>query len=488
MTEELIFEKSRPGRRCAPAVRPFPGAPALEEMLPSGLLRKRPAELPQVNELELARHYTRLSTKNAAVTNRFYPLGSCTMKYNPPAVLEEMARPENAWLHPLQDEEECQGVLGMMKELEEMLGEISGLPQVTLQPAAGAHGELTALLVIRKALLARGEGGRKVVLVPDSAHGTNPASSAMAGFKVKTIPSTEKGLVSVEALEKAVGPDTAALMLTNPNTLGLFEKDIARICRIVHDAGGLVYMDGANLNAILGRTRPGDFGVDAMHFNLHKTFATPHGMGGPGAGPIAVTRELGPYLPVPRIVEDSRGLRLDWDRPESIGSVRGFYGNVGVAAMAWAYIRLLGPEGLKRVSGYAVLNANYLLSQVKRFLPVPYARGCLHEFVATAKPLLSETGVRALDLAKGLIDEGFHPPTIYFPLIVPEALMIEPTETETKETLDAFARALESLVQEARQKGVQAFQSRPVTTEIARPDEVKAVKEPRLRWKPAEGR
>ncbi len=488
MTEELIFEKSRPGRRCAPPVRPIEGAPRAEDLLPSGLLRKRPAELPQVSELELARHYTRLSTKNAAVTNRFYPLGSCTMKYNPPAILGELSRRENAWMHPLQDEEECQGVLEMMKELEGMLAEISGLPKVTLQPAAGAHGELTALLVIRKALLHRGEEERKVVLVPDSAHGTNPASSAMAGFKVKTIPSTEKGLVSLEALEKAVGPDTAALMLTNPNTLGLFEKDIARICRAVHDAGGLVYMDGANLNAILGRTRPGDFGVDAMHFNLHKTFATPHGMGGPGAGPIAVTEELGPFLPVPGIERNEEGkLFLDWNRPESIGSVRGFYGNVGVAAMAWAYIRLLGGEGLKRVSAFAVLNANYLLSKVRKFLPVPHAEGCLHEFVATAKPLFSETGVRALDLAKGLIDKGFHPPTIYFPLIVPEALMIEPTETETKETLDAFASALEELVKEAREKGAQAFQSRPETTETARPDEVRAVKEPRLRWKPGGG-
>ena len=454
-------------------------------MLPASLLRKRPADLPQVNELELARHYTRLSTKNAAVTNRFYPLGSCTMKYNPPAVLEELARGENAWMHPLQDEEECQGILEMMKEVEEMLGEISGLPNVTLQPAAGAHGELTALLVIRKAILEQGEKDRNVVLVPDSAHGTNPASSAMAGFKVKTIPSTAEGLVSPEALEKAAGPDTAALMLTNPNTLGLFEKDIARICRAVHDAGGFVYMDGANLNAIMGWTRPGDFGVDAMHFNLHKTFATPHGMGGPGAGPIAVTDALEPFLPLPRIAKDSRGLLvLDWERPKSIGAVRGFYGNVGVAAMAWAYLRLLGRDGLKRVSSHAVLNANYLLSRVRKFLPVPHAKGCLHEFVATAKPLFAETGVRALDLAKGLIDKGFHPPTIYFPLIVPEALMIEPTETETKETLDAFAEALESLVKEAREKGAQAFQSRPETTEIARPDEVKAVKEPRLRWKP----
>ncbi|HHI69106.1 MAG TPA: glycine dehydrogenase subunit 2 [Planctomycetes bacterium] len=487
MTEELIFEKSRPGRRCVPPIPSAPGAPPPEEILPPSLLRKRPAELPQVTELELARHYTRLSTKNAAVTNRFYPLGSCTMKYNPPAILSELDRPENAWLHPLQDEGECQGILEMMKELEEMLGEISGLPQVTLQPAAGAHGELTSLLVIRKALLDRGALDRNVILVPDSAHGTNPASSTMAGFKVRTIRSTAEGRVSLEELKKACGPDTAALMLTNPNTMGLFEKDIARICGIVHEAGGYVYMDGANLNAILGWTRPGDFGVDAMHFNLHKTFATPHGMGGPGAGPIAVTEELEPFLPVPRISGGPKGLFLDWNRPKSIGSVRGFYGNTGVLAMAWTYIRLLGKEGLKRVSSYAVLNANYLLSKVRKFLQVPHGEGCLHEFVATARPLASETGVRALDLAKGLIDKGFHPPTVYFPLIVPEALMIEPTETETKETLDAFAKALESLVREARREGTAPFASRPETTEVSRPDEVRAVKEPRLRWTPGKG-
>ncbi len=488
MTEELIFEKSRPGRRCVPPLPPLKGAPAPGEVLPPGLLRKKPARLPQVSELELARHYTRLSTKNAAVTNRFYPLGSCTMKYNPPAVLAEMGRPENAWVHPLQEEEECQGVLEMMKELEEMLAAISGLPYVTLQPAAGAHGELTALLVIRKALLDRGEKDRKVVLVPDSAHGTNPASSAMAGFQVKTLPSTKEGRLSLEALERACGPGTAALMLTNPNTLGLFEKDIAEACRIVHDAGGLVYMDGANLNAILGWTRPGDFGVDAMHFNLHKTFATPHGMGGPGAGPIAVKESLAPFLPVPRIARNARGLFLDWNHPKSIGSVRGFYGNTGVLAMAWAYIRLTGGEGLKRVSTHAVLNANYLLSRVRKFLQVPHAQGCLHEFVASARQLQAERGVRALDLAKGLIDLGFHPPTIYFPLIVPEALMIEPTETETKETLDAFASALEALVQEAREKGADSFRERPETTQVSRPDEVRAVKEPRLRWNPPAGR
>ncbi len=484
MTEKLIFETSRPGTRCfrLPRGRKVKKTPG--DLIPSRFLRASPANLPEIGELELVRHYTRLSSKNMSVTNTFYPLGSCTMKYNPEAMLRAFSRKGLALLHPLQDEKECQGILSIMKEMEEWLGKLSGLPFVTLQPSAGAHGELTALLVIKKALEKEGKKNKNVILVPDSAHGTNPASSTMAGLKAKTVASDEYGLVSLEDLGKKLGPDTAAIMITNPNTLGLFEKNIKRISEMVHEAGGYVYMDGANFNAIIGRARPGDFGVDAMHFNLHKTFGTPHGMGGPGSGPIAVKEELSPFLPVPRITEKNGRLHLDYDFKDSIGSVRGFYGNAGVIVMAWVYLQLVGKEGISRISKFSVLNARYLLSKVSKFLDVPYSRGCMHEFVASAKRIKARTGVTAMDMAKALIDRGFHPPTVYFPLIVGEALMVEPTETETMETLDAFARALEEIVVKA-EEDPESLKSCPTTKEVSRPDEVKAVKEPRLRWHPS---
>jgi len=436
-----------------------------------------------VGELDLVRHYTRLSRRNVGVTTHFYPLGSCTMKYNPEAMLREAGRSENAYTHPLAAEADCQGILKILQETERWLAKISGLPHISLQPAAGAQGELAALLVMRKALDARGDRERRIILIPDSAHGTNPASATMAGCRTRTVKSSAEGLVSVEDLKRMAGPDTAGLMITNPNTLGLFERDIREICRVIHDAGGYVYMDGANLNAIMGITRPGDFGVDAMHFNLHKTFATPHGMGGPGAGPIGVVDELAPHLPVPRIEEREGTLFLDYDRPESIGAVRGFYGNVAVAAMAWTYMNLLGREGIERVARTAVLNANYLLSRLREHLPVPHDRQCMHEFVMSAKGLHKETGVSGMDVSKAILDRGFHSPTTYFPLIVEEALMTEPTETESKDEMDAFAEAVAEIVKLAREDP-EAVKAAPCRLDRSRPDEVKAMKEPRLRWQP----
>jgi glycine dehydrogenase subunit 2 len=474
-----LFERSRPGRRGFDP--PSCGVPrrAPNELFPEGMRRRIPPRLPEISELDLVRHYVLLSRKNVSIADSFYPLGSCTMKYNP--VANEVAAAMEGFrdLHPLQDDEDAQGILSLLARLERWLAALTGLDAVSLHPAAGAQGELAALLVLRAALDDRGERGRRTVLIPDSAHGTNPASAALAGLRPLSLRSGPDGLVDVADLRAKVGADTAALMITNPNTLGLFEERILEVADLLHRAGAYLYMDGANFNAILGVARPGDFGVDLMHLNLHKTFSTPHGGGGPGAGPIAVRADLAPYLPVPRIREEGSALRLSWDEPKSIGMLRGFFGNALVALRAYAYLRRLGREGSRRVADHAVLNANYLRVKLREAWHVPYDRICMHEFVATTRNL-RDTGIRAFDVAKRLIDLGHHPPTIYFPLIVPEALMIEPTETESKETLDAFAQDMLAIAREARENP-QLLRDAPVTTPVRRLDEARAVKEAVLR-------
>ncbi len=474
---QLLFELSRPGRRGVqlPA-SDVPHVP-LDELLPSRALATTRPALPELTEPELVRHFTNLSTQNMSVDTHFYPLGSCTMKYNPKRNERLASLPGLLDLHPYQPESTLQGMLELLYELQAMLAEISGLPAVSLQPAAGAHGELTALLVAAAHFRALGQRRGKV-LTPDSAHGTNPASAAMAGFDISTVKSTPAGYVDMEDLASKLDESTAVFMITNPNTLGMFDRQIAEIARRVHDVGGLIYLDGANMNAIMGITRPGDFGADMMHFNPHKTFSGPHGGGGPGAGPIAVTEGLGHYLPVPVVVRTGESYRLDFDRPRSIGRVRSFFGNVGVLVRAYCYLRTHGSEGLRRVSENAVLNANYLLSKVKHIFPVPQGDRCMHEFVASGARLKSERNVSAMDVAKRLLDYGFHAPTVYFPPIVREAMMIEPTETETKETLDAFAQTLFRISEEP----AELLHEAPHTTQISRPDEVRAARQPVVTW------
>jgi len=473
----LLFELSKPGRRAArlPACD-VPRQPCAD-LVPADLLADAPPPLPEVAEPDLVRHFTNLSTLNMSVDTHFYPLGSCTMKYNPKRNERLAALPGFADLHPYQPEDTLQGLLQLLFGLQQMLGEISGLPAVSLQPAAGAHGELTALMVAAAHFRASRQRRTKV-LAPDSAHGTNPASARMAGFETVTVRSTAGGVVDLDDLRAKLDDRIAVFMITNPNTLGLFDGQVGQIADWVHARGGLIYLDGANMNAILGITRPGDFGADMMHFNPHKTFSGPHGGGGPGAGPICVTEKLGAYLPSPVVAYDGERYRLDADRPKSIGRVRSFFGNVGVLIRAYCYIRTYGPEGLRAVSENAVLNANYLLSRVKHFLPVPQGDRCMHEFVASAAALKKAQGVTATDLAKRLLDEGFHAPTVYFPLTVPEAMMIEPTETESKETLDAFAAALFRLIKETPG----AVHDAPHTTPVSRPDEVQAARKPVLQW------
>jgi glycine dehydrogenase subunit 2 len=473
---ELLFEMSHPGRRTQRL--PDCDVPTATG-LPEGALADAPPPLPEVGEIDLVRHYVNLSTRNMSIDTNFYPLGSCTMKYNPKRHERLSALPGLADLHPLQSDESCQGMLAILHEMQTILAEISGLDAVSLQPAAGAQGELTALLVAAAYFRDRGEE-RTRVLIPDSAHGTNPASAAIAGFDAITIKSTARGLVDLDDLRGKLDERTAVFMITNPNTLGLFDDQIAAITRMLHDRGALVYLDGANMNAILGITRPGDFGVDMMHYNVHKTFTGPHGAGGPGSGPIAVRQPLAPFLPAPLVAKSEDGYYLDYERPKSIGRVRSFFGNVGILLRGWCYIRTLGPEGLRTVSENAVLNANYLLSRVKGVYEVPHGSRCMHEFVASARGLRRERKISAMDIAKRLLDFGYHAPTVYFPLVVPEALMIEPTETESKETLDAFADALLRIHGEDAEMLRQA----PHTLELSRPDEVKAAKEPVLRWKP----
>ncbi len=415
-----------------------------------------------------------------SVDTHFYPLGSCTMKYNPKRNERLASLNGMIDLHPYQRESTLQGLLELLHGLQQILAEISGLPAVSLQPAAGAHGELTALLVAAAHFRHLGQTRTKV-LAPDSAHGTNPASAAMAGFDTVTVKSTPAGYVDMDDLAAKLDGETAVFMITNPNTLGMFDRHIADIARRVHDVGGLIYLDGANMNAILGITRPGDFGADMMHFNPHKTFSGPHGGGGPGAGPIAVSETLAPYLPVPIVTRDGDRFRLDFDRPHSIGRVRAFFGNVGVLVRAYCYIRTHGPEGLRRVAENAVLNANYLLSKVKHIFPVPQGDRCMHEFVASAQKLKSDRGVSAMDIAKRLLDYGFHAPTVYFPSTVREAMMIEPTETESKETLDAFAQTLFRISEEPPD----LLHEAPHTTSISRPDEVRAARQSLVAWRAA---
>ncbi len=476
--QPLIFELTREGRTayampdCDVPVQP------IQKLIPQHLLRSKPAELPEVYEVDVIRHYTALSRRNFGIDNGFYPLGSCTMKYNP-KINEDVARYAGfAKIHPYQSESSVQGALELLYELQQDLAEITGMDQMTLQPAAGAHGEWTGLMLIRAYHESRGEQRTKVI-VPDSAHGTNPASATVAGFDTVTIPSNEKGVVDLEALKAAVGQDTAALMLTNPNTLGLFEENITEIAAIVHEAGGLLYYDGANSNAILGLTRPGDMGFDVVHLNLHKTFSTPHGGGGPGAGPVGVKKILAPFLPAPIVTKDEAGrFALDYNIPQSIGRVKGFYGNFGILVRAYTYIRTLGPDGLRRVSEDAVLNANYMMRKLAPYYDLPYDQLCKHEFVLSGKRQKKQ-GVRTLDIAKRLLDFGFHPPTIYFPLNVEECIMIEPTETESKETLDQFIETMIQIAKEA-EENPEIVVNAPYHTVVKRLDETTAARKPVL--------
>jgi len=481
--EGLIFERSRPGRVGYKLPALDVEAEPIDSLIDSKLLRDSDLTgLPEVSEVDVIRHFTRISTWNYAVDYGMYPLGSCTMKYNP-KLNERVARLEGfAASHPYTPDELAQGNLELLKELEDALSEITGLAAVSLQPAAGAQGEMTGLMVIRKCLESRG-GARKLVLIPDSAHGTNPASAAICGYQVKTIKSNSSGAIDLENLRQVVNEDVAALMLTNPSTLGMFEENIEEVCKIVHDAGGFVYMDGANMNALVGVTRPGDMGVDVIHLNLHKTFSTPHGGGGPGAGPIAVTKELEPFLPFPRVVREGGALRLDYDCPQSIGRVRAFCGNYAVLVRALCYIITLGPDGLREATETAVLNANYIAHHLKDVYDIAFDGQPMHEVILNDKRQ-QKSGVHTLDIAKRLIDYGFHPMTVYFPLVVPGAMMIEPTESEGREELDLFIEAMKSIAREA-EENPELVKSAPHNTRIGRLDEAAAARKPVLRWKPA---
>lgn len=478
----LSFEKSSSGKRSW--ILPQSEVPSSdpELTLPPKMLRKTPLGFPELAEVDIVRHYTNLSRRNYGVDNGFYPLGSCTMKYNPKINEDLVNLPGVKNSHPLWPEDLSQGMLKLLYELEQALIEITGMDHFTLQPAAGAHGELTALLIIKAYLHHRNETNRTKVLVPTSAHGTNPASAAMAGFDILTVKCDSHGLVDLEHLQSLIGPDIAALMLTNPNTLGLFEAEIKSIADLVHRNGGLLYYDGANLNAIMGIVRPGDMGFDLVHLNLHKTFAAPHGSGGPGAGPVGVKSFLADYLPIPVIKYQSGFFSWNYDRPLSIGKMIGFYGNFSVLLKALAYIKALGGEGLAQVSRDAILNANYLRVGLSDILQIPYNRPCMHEFVASAVNLKAY-GIKALDVAKRLIDFGYHPPTIYFPLIVDEAMMIEPTETESLETLVEFLESFLQIVNEAK-SSPELLTSAPHLTPISRVDEASAARMPRLVWSP----
>ena len=478
--QSLIFEVSKPGR--IGYSLPELDVPEVDvsSIFPQGLIRTEDAELPEVSELDIMRHYTALSNRNHGVDTGFYPLGSCTMKYNP-KINEAIARfPGFARIHPLQDESTVQGALEVVYDLQEHFAEITGMPQVTLQPAAGAHGEWTALMMRRAFHEANGDTQRTKVLVPDSAHGTNPASATVAGFDTVTVKSNDKGLVDLDDLKSKVGPDTAALMLTNPNTLGLFEEDILEMAAAVHGVGGKLYYDGANLNAVMSKARPGDMGFDAVHLNLHKTFTGPHGGGGPGSGPVGVTDELAAFLPKPIVEKKEDRFVLNYDVPQSIGRVKPYYGNFGIYLRAYTYIRSMGPDGLKAVTEYAVLNANYMRRRLEPYFDLPYTQHCKHEFVLSGRRQ-KKLGVRTLDMAKRLLDFGYHPPTIYFPLNVEEAMMIEPTETESKETLDEFIEAMIQIAKEV-EDNPEVVQEAPHTTVIGRLDETKAARKPVLRY------
>jgi len=479
--EPIIFERSSPGKKGITLPEYDVEKLNPEEVIPKRLLRETPPELPEVSEVEVVRHFVRLSQQNYGVDLGFYPLGSCTMKYNPKVNEEVASLPGFTCIHPYQPEELSQGALELIYELERMLSEISGMDAISLQPAAGAHGELTGTLIARAYYKKLGQKRTKV-LIPDSAHGTNPASSAIAGFSIVELKTEKAGYLTPDVVKEAMTEDVAAIMITNPNTLGLFEEHILEISDIVHKGGGLVYMDGANLNALLGIAKPGDMGVDIMHFNLHKTFSTPHGGGGPGAGPVGVKKELEPFLPVPRIVKNRGGFELNYNLPSSIGRVRAFYGNFLVLVRAYAYILSLGAEGLRRCAETAVLIANYIRVRLMDYYHLSYNKVCMHEFVLTDK-LQREYGAKTMDIAKRLIDYGFHPPTVYFPLVTSGAIMIEPTETESRDEIEGFIQAMIEIAKEA-EANPELLKNAPHLTKVSRPDEVKAVREPRLRWKP----
>lgn len=472
---KLIFERGKEGRQCT--LLPQCDVPAAEIEIPK---REKPLRLPHLSETEISRHYTELAGQVHGVNNGFYPLGSCTMKYNPKVNEEAAALAGFARIHPLQPEHTVQGALEVLERTEEMLCEITGMDSVTMQPAAGAHGEFTGLLLIKAYHDSRGDHKRTKIIVPDSAHGTNPASASMVGYEVVSIPSGSDGCVDLEKLRAAVGDDTAGLMLTNPNTVGLFDKNIIEITSVIHEAGGLNYYDGANLNAVMGIVRPGDMGFDVVHLNLHKTFSTPHGGGGPGSGPVGCKAFLKEFLPGRQAVCEDGTFSLR--KPEhSIGDVKSFYGNFLVVVRAMAYILMLGKEGIPEAAQNAVLNANYMMEKLKALYPPAYDETCMHEFVITLGQMKRENGVTAMDIAKSLLDYGIHPPTMYFPLIVHEALMIEPTETESRETLDEAIRAFGEIYAKA-QEDPEAMHEAPVSTYIRRPDEVQAARKPVLRW------
>jgi glycine dehydrogenase subunit 2 len=476
---KLIFETGSPGR----SGFSWPAEPGkLEEHIPPALLRNDIPNFPELAELEVLRHFTRLSQRNFSIESQFYPLGSCTMKYNP-KINEVVARlPGFAEAHPLAPSELLQGALALLHELELILAEISGMEYVSLQPAAGAQGELTGLMLIRACLAERGDP-RKKVIVPDTAHGTNPASSALCGYDVVQISSNERGVIDAVTVEKAMDDNVAAVMITNPNTLGLFETNIEAIAEIVHAKGGMIYLDGANLNALMGIAKPGHMGVDVLHLNLHKTFSTPHGGGGPGAGPVAVTQALSEFLPVPRIIKRGHRFELQEDCPKSVGRVRSFFGNFGILVRAYSYITALGADGLEDASRMALLNANYIRKKLARNYQLAYNEPCMHECIFTDR-LQQRNGVSTLDIAKRLLDYGHHPPTIYFPLVVSGALMIEPTETETPETLDDFIEAMLAIAAEAKEDP-ELIKEAPYSTPVRRLDEAKAARKPVLRWEPS---
>ena len=474
---KLLFERSHPGRRCT--ILPACDVPTCE--IDPALCREQAPHLPQMSENELSRHYTELAKQTYGVNDGFYPLGSCTMKYNPKVNDQIAALPGFASIHPLQPEETVQGCLEALDLAAQYLCEITGMDDMTFQPAAGAHGELTGLMLIKKYHQENGHEGRVNILVPDSAHGTNPASATMAGLHVVSIPSLPNGCVDIEALRQAADEHTAGLMLTNPNTVGLFDPNIAEITEIVHKAGGLCYYDGANLNAIMGIVRPGDTGFDVVHLNLHKTFSTPHGGGGPGSGAVGCKDFLKPFLPSPNLTHDESGYHLHRDNPQSIGAVKSFYGNFLVVVRALCYLLSLGKEGVPEASQNAVLNCNYMMSHLKDLYDIAFDTGCMHEFVMTLENLKKEKGVTAMDIAKALLDNGIHPPTMYFPLIVEEALMVEPTETETRETLDHAIEVFRNIYTQAQEHPEQMHEL-PLHTPVRRLDEVGAARNPRLRY------
>ncbi len=473
---KLLFELSKDNRR----LNLIPPCDVEQVQLDERHLRKEKLNLPQLSEVDLSRHYTELAKQAHGVNDGFYPLGSCTMKYNPRIDEEVAAHPNFLGLHPTQPIETVQGALEVLYQSKQLLCEITGMDDMSFQPAAGAHGEYAGLLLIRKYHQARNDEERVNIIVPDSAHGTNPASATMAGFKVINVPSNSEGGVDIEELKKVVGKDTAGLMLTNPNTLGLFDPNILEITEIIHEAGGLCYYDGANMNAIMGRVRPGDMGFDCIHLNLHKTFATPHGGGGPGSGPVGCKDFLKDFLPKPTVEKDSNGYHFETPK-DSMGQVRSYYGNFDVVVKALTYIKSLGKEGIKEASGNAVLNANYMMNKLKKYYDVAYDQICMHEFVLTLEGLKHETGVSAMDIAKGLLDYGIHPPTMYFPLIVHEALMLEPTETESKETLDEACDVFIELHKMAHENP-EHLHTAPHKCLIARPNEVDAARNPILRY------